>query len=91
MIARMLGIETFLKEDVTMERTYVFLFVTVFMLLSGCASVPTKDIQVDAQADPKASFTGHRTYAWLGSAKDAFKFWAGRIRTFFDNVRHVKN
>jgi hypothetical protein len=74
----MAGVETFLKEDVTMKRNYVFLFVMVFMLLSGCASVPTKDIQVDAQADPKASFTGYRTYAWLGSAaivNDAYGQW----------------
>jgi hypothetical protein len=48
------------------------------MLLSGCASVPTKDIQVDAQADPKANFSGYRTYAWLGSAaivSDAYGQW----------------
>jgi hypothetical protein len=61
-----------------MKRNYVLLFVMVFMLLSGCASVPTKDIQVDAQADPKANFSGYRTYAWLGSAaivNDAYGQW----------------
>ena len=51
-----------------MKRNYVLLFVMVFMLFSGCASVPTKDIEVDAQADPKADFSGYKTYAWLGSA-----------------------
>ena len=61
-----------------MNRNHVSLFVMVFMLLSGCASVPTKDIQVDAQADPKANFSGYRTYAWLGSAaivNDAYGQW----------------
>jgi hypothetical protein len=38
------------------------------MLLSGCASTPTKDIMIDAQADPKANFSGYKTYTWLGSA-----------------------
>lgn len=51
-----------------MNRKYVLLFVTVVMLLSGCASVPTKDIQVDAQANPKANLSGYKTYAWAGSA-----------------------
>ncbi len=62
------GIETLLKEDDKMNRKYVLLFVIVVMLLSGCASVPTKDIQVDAQARPKANFSGYKTYAWLGAA-----------------------
>ena len=61
-----------------MKKNYILLFVMVFMLVSGCASVPTKDIQVDAQADPKADFSGYRTYAWLGSAaivNDAYGQW----------------
>lgn len=62
------GIETLLKEDDKMNRKYVLLFVTVVMLLSGCASVPTKDIQVDAQADPQANLSGYKTYTWAGSA-----------------------
>jgi len=51
-----------------MDRNYVLLFVTVAMLLSSCASTLTKDIAVDAQADPKANFSGYKTYAWLGAA-----------------------
>jgi hypothetical protein len=38
------------------------------MLLSGCTSALVKDISVEAQADPKTSFSGYKTYAWLGSA-----------------------
>jgi hypothetical protein len=38
------------------------------MLLAGCNSVPTKDMSFDTQADPKASFSGYKTYSWLGSA-----------------------
>ena len=51
-----------------MNRNYPTIFIIVLMLLAGCASVPTKDIQVDAQADPKANFSGYKTYAWLGAA-----------------------
>ena len=39
------------------------------MLLSACSTAPTKDITVDAEADPKASFSGFKTYAWLASAQ----------------------
>ena len=61
-----------------MKRNCALFFVTVFMLISACASVPIKDIQVDAQADPKANFSGYKTYAWLGSAaivNDAYGQW----------------
>ena len=34
----------------------------------GCSSVPTKDIQIDAQTDPKANMSGYNTYAWLATA-----------------------
>ena len=51
-----------------MNRNYVLLLVSVVMLLSSCSSTPTKDIEVDAQADPRADFSGYKTYAWLGAA-----------------------
>jgi hypothetical protein len=37
-------------------------------LFAGCSSVPVKDIQVEAQTDPKANISGYKTYAWLGAA-----------------------
>jgi hypothetical protein len=52
--------------------------ITVVPLLCGCASVPTKDIQVQAQVDPKARISGYKTYAWLASAailNDAYGQW----------------
>ncbi len=51
-----------------MNRNYLPVFIIAFMFLAGCASVPTKDIQVDAYSDPKANFSGYKTYAWLGTA-----------------------
>ena len=51
-----------------MNRNYALLFASVVMLFSGCASTPTKDIAVAAQADPKVNFSGYKTYAWLGAA-----------------------
>ncbi len=44
------------------------LILTGLMLLAGCSSIPTKDIQVEALADPKANMSGYKTYAWLLSA-----------------------
>jgi hypothetical protein len=38
------------------------------LLLAGCASNVTKDIKVQAEADPKANIAGYSSYAWLGSA-----------------------
>ena len=39
------------------------------VVLAGCMSTsPTKDIQIDSAADPKANFSGYKTYDWLGSA-----------------------
>ena len=51
-----------------MKRNYLSVFIIALMLLTGCASVQTKDIQVDAQSDPKANFSGYKTYAWLETA-----------------------
>ncbi len=50
-----------------MNRVYVLSLLCV-MLLAGCASTPTKDIAVDAAADPKANFSGYKSYVWLGAA-----------------------
>jgi hypothetical protein len=46
----------------------VTLLLIVGMLLTGCTSVPTKDIQIETQANPKVNFGGYKTYTWLGSA-----------------------
>ena len=61
-----------------MKKKYVGFFAIVAMLLASCASTPVKDIKFDAQADPKANFSGYKTYAWLGSAaivNDALGQW----------------
>ena len=44
----------------------------------------TNEVIAVAKDKRSAGFT-ERFSAW-GSAEEAFKFWAGRIRTFFDNV-----
>ncbi len=45
-----------------------FTLFAAMLLIVGCASTVTKDIMVDAQADPKVDFKGYATYTWLGSA-----------------------
>ncbi len=51
-----------------MNKNYIFLFIILSMLITGCASVPIADINVEAEADSKVNFSGYKTYAWLGSA-----------------------
>ncbi|MHC4693486.1 MAG: hypothetical protein ACYS67_12160 [Planctomycetota bacterium] len=51
-----------------MNRNYRLLFASVVMLLSNCTPTPIKDIVVAAQSDPKANFSGYKTYTWLGVA-----------------------
>ena len=57
------------KENAVMFRNRLLLTVFLVLLVAGCASSVTKDIQVETQADPKANFSGYKTYAWLGSAQ----------------------
>ena len=51
-----------------MKKHYLPIGILILILFAGCASVPTKDIKIDSQADPKANFSGYKTYAWLGAA-----------------------
>mgnify|MGYP001811873720 CR=1 FL=1 len=43
--------------------------ITCVLLLSACATAPLEDITVNAEADPKAQFSGYKTYAWLATAQ----------------------
>ena len=51
-----------------MAPLYKFLVIISVLLLASCATV-TQDIEVDAHADPKASFSGYKTFSWLASAQ----------------------
>lgn len=51
-----------------MTKKYLVFFATILMVFSGCTTVPTTDIRFEAEADPKARFSGYKTYAWVGSA-----------------------
>lgn len=39
------------------------------IVLAACTSTPTSDISVDAEADPKVTFSGYKTYAWFAAAQ----------------------
>ena len=51
-----------------MFRRNLWVVLILVGLFAGCATIPAKDIQIDAQADPKANFSAYKTYAWLGAA-----------------------
>ncbi|MFZ5570232.1 MAG: DUF4136 domain-containing protein [Thermodesulfobacteriota bacterium] len=61
------------------------------LVLSACTwGVPLKDINVTIEADPKAKFSGYKTYTWLGSTailNDAEGLWEP---PGFDADAHVK-
>jgi hypothetical protein len=54
------------------NRIYLAGLTLVVLLVTGCATAVTKDIQIEADADPKANFEGYKSYAWLGSAAIVF-------------------
>ena len=46
--------------------------------IAGCNSVPTKDIKIVSQANPKVNIGGYQTYTWLMNAailNDSFGQW----------------
>ena len=55
-----------------MKKILRLLALSFTVFLTACTTAPTKDIQVDAEADPKASFSGYKTYAWFASAQIVF-------------------
>ena len=55
-----------------MKKTAQAAGIFLVILLSSCTNVPTRDIQVDAEADPKVSFSGYKTYAWFAAAQILF-------------------
>lgn len=55
-----------------MKKHHLYAFAASLLLLAGCASTMTRDIQVSTDADPKANFAGYKTYSWLGSAAILF-------------------
>jgi PBP1b-binding outer membrane lipoprotein LpoB len=62
------------------------------MLVSGCSSIPTKDIQVEAQTDPKAKMSGYKTYTWLMSAailNDSYGQWEPPAFDADTEIKHL--
>ena len=48
---------------------YIFSVIALsFFLLSACATIPTKDITIDTDADEQVTFSGYKTYEWLATA-----------------------
>ena len=52
-----------------MKNLALAIVTSLSLILSGCVSVPTSDIEIETGADPKANFKAYKTYAWLGSAQ----------------------
>jgi len=63
---------TYVHQGTAMKQISQLLSLALIVLLTACTTIPTKDIQVDAEADPKASFSVFKTYAWLAAAQIMF-------------------
>lgn len=50
------------------------------LLLTACVTFPVDDIKIYAESDPKANFSGYKSYAWLGTA-GAFKDTEGKWKS----------
>ena len=50
----------------------------LIVALAACSTTLTKDISIETNADPKANFSGYKSYTWLGSAtivNDSYGQW----------------
>ncbi len=47
---------------------YILTIISILIFITGCASNVTKDILVEAEANPKINFQDYSSYTWLGSA-----------------------
>ena len=77
-----------------MNKNYTLFFAIIIAVLTGCTSAPTRDIRFDAEADPKANFSGYKTYAWLGSAaivNDPYGQWEPPAFDADAEIRHLIN
>jgi hypothetical protein len=46
----------------------LLLIVIGTLLFTGCSSVPTKDIYIETETNPKANLDAYKTYSWLAAA-----------------------
>jgi len=61
-----------IDRETPMPKAIKFVSVILVILLGSCASVPTSDINVEAESDPRANFSGFKTYAWFAAAQIVF-------------------
>ena len=55
-----------------MKTINLYICLACVMMLTACTTTPTQDIKVDADADPKANFSGYKTFAWFAAAQIMF-------------------
>ena len=58
-----------IREELIMKKRFVAICAVIFWLMAACATAPVKDINTYSAADPKAKFSGYKTYAWLATAQ----------------------
>ena len=59
-------------------KKFIITIVVMAWYVTGCATYPKDDIEVVSEADPKANFSGYKSYAFLASigiVEDAHGHW----------------
>jgi len=51
-----------------MNKLVALTFALALTFVTACSSIPTKDIEIQTEAAPKANFSGYTSYTWLGAA-----------------------
>lgn len=73
-----------------MKKRHLLFFATIILSLSGCATVPTDDMKFESQFDPRANFSGYKSFGWLVTAEilnDSMGQWEPRG---FDADKQIK-
>lgn len=52
-----------------MKKNCIWFYGLIIVLFAGCTAAPTKDITVDVEVNPKATFSEYKSYGWLVTAQ----------------------
>ena len=77
-----------------MKKLTTALLAVCIVLLCSCAvfNQNTRDIEVEAQTDPKANMAAYKSYAWLGAARilnDPTKKWQPPAMDIVGDVKYL--
>lgn len=73
-----------------MNRKCKWFYAIVIVMFMACTSVPTEDIMVGAETNPKADLSGYKNYAWLATAQIVYDPYGQWETPSFDADAEIK-